>query len=71
MNELPKAVATTHIEVNVTCPHCGEETDIFSHHRQYAMFEGHEDPLFGCKDFDEKLECQHCLKDFIVSEVQY
>jgi phage FluMu protein Com len=71
MSELLKAVATTLIEVNVECPHCSEQNDIFSPHIKDQMFEGREDDLFGSEEFDEEIKCDHCLNDFIISEIVY
>ena len=58
--------ATTHIECNVTCPHCNDYQNRFDELRDY--FQNGEPRAY---DIEAEIRCETCKEIFIVDLIEY
>lgn len=71
---MKKTNADIILEINVECPHCEEYIhllDLTEMTDDGYIYLRCLDEQWGCKDFNETIECPGCNKEFIIEDVQY
>ena len=73
---MKKTNANIRLEINVECPHCEEYINLldltemtddgYIHHRCLR-----DEERWGCKEFNETIECPECKKEFMIEDVEY
>lgn len=63
---MKKAIATTTLYTSVECPHCNQDQDFDP--AEYGLDEGEQ---FGATDVNMQIQCIHCDKDFIVTDIEF
>lgn len=55
------------ISIEVDCPHCGVTNDVYG--QESTLFEGNKlpDPVL----VHEVFECEHCMKEYLLNELEY
>jgi len=72
---MKKTDAQIHISINFECPHCDYYINLFDYENLIDAGYIYDKSLssygWGCKDFNEEIQCPECNEEFIIQDIIY